>query len=363
MTWIIPLSAPLRLRRILAKVYELGGVHSGAAVSSIVWFAIFTGFLTKEMIDFSTRQWAITDPTIVAMTYILLLILSLLAITAYPTFRFMAHNTFEMVHRWGGWLSLALFWGELVLFADKSKGSGGIGLALIKLPAFWFLVISSFHAILPWLRLHKLKVYPEKLSDHAIQLHFKEKIPLFTGLRMSKTPLGEWHSFAAIPARDGSGGSVIISNAGDWTKDTIGNPRDFYWVKGVPVTGVLCMARVFRKVVVVTTGSGIGPVLAVVQDTEKCGCSVRVIWSAAKPLDTFGVSIIDAVHAVDKDAVIIDTRQPGSKKPDLVQIAYDVYMKDRAEAVFCISNPKLTRKIVYGLEGRGIPAFGPVWDS
>lgn len=112
-----------------------------------------------------------------------------------------------------------------------------------------------------------------------------------------------------------------------------------------------------------TTGSGIGPVLAVIQDVEACGCDVRVLWSAAKPELTFGNGVVDAVKAVDQNAVIIDTRQPGRRRPDMVQIAYDLYKKSNAEAVFCISNPKLTRKIVYGLEGRGVPAFGPIWDS
>jgi NAD(P)H-flavin reductase len=362
-TWLIPHTAPLRLRRILAKIYELGGVHSGAAVSSIIWFAIFTGFLTKEMIDFSTPQWTVKQPAIVTMSYTLLLILLLLALTAYPTARFMAHNTFENVHRWGGWFSLALFWVELVLFAETQKGRERLFLILLKLPAFWFLIISSFHAILPWLRLHKLYVVPEKLSDHAIQLHFREPIPLFVGLRISTAPLREWHSFAAIPAREGKGGSILVSNAGDWTNECINNPREYYWVKGVPVTGVLCMARIFKKIVVVTTGSGIGPVLAVIQDTAQCGTSCRVIWSAAKPIDTFGEGIINSVKAVDPNAIIIDTRQSGRRRPDLVQIAYDIYKKDAAEAVFCISNPKLTKKVVYGLEGRGVPAFGPVWDS
>lgn len=47
----------------------------------------------------------------------------------------------------------------------------------------------------------------------------------------------------------------------------------------------------------------------------------------------------------------------------MVQIAYDMYKNSDAEAVFCISNPSLTKKIVYGLEGRGVPTYGPIWDS
>ena len=352
----MPVSAPLRFRRILCKIYEYGGVHSGGAVCSVIWFALFTGFFTR---NFSLSVSAtMRDPAILTFTYILLLILLSLVITAYPRFRFSSHNMFENVHRWGGWFSLALFWVELVLFANARKGVQSLGMVLVKFPAFWFLLVSSIHAIVPWLRLHKLHVVPEKFSDHAIRLHFKEKVPLFVGLRISASPLKEWHSFACIPVREGTGGSVLISNAGDWTKQTIQSPRPYYWIKGIPVTGVLPMARLFKKVIVVTTGSGIGPCLGVIQDVQtKC----RVIWSTPSPMATYGWEICEAVKRVDQNAVIIDTRRDG--RPDLLGLAWKLYNLEKAEAVFVISNPKLTRKVVYGLESRGVPAFGPIWDS
>lgn len=349
------MSAPLRLRRILTKVYEYGGVHSGAAASSVVWFALFTGILTKEFVN----RGLLRSPAVMTTTYILLVLLICIVITAYPPFRFSSHNTFENFHRWGGWFALAIFWAELVLFIHAQTSH--IGPALVRQPALYFLLISSLHAILPWLRLHKLHITPEKLSNHAIRLHFSDPVPLFVGLRISDAPLKEWHSFACIPARSGPGGSVLVSNAGDWTKKTIQNPKPYYWVKGVPVTGVLCMARVFQKVIVVTTGSGIGPCLAVIQDIPSRGTSCRVVWSTPSPLQTYGDEICDAVKAVDREAIIIDTRKDG--RPDLVAIAWDLYCREEAEAVFVISNPKLTRKVVYGLETRGVPAFGPIWDS
>ncbi|KAH7308817.1 hypothetical protein BKA65DRAFT_354171, partial [Rhexocercosporidium sp. MPI-PUGE-AT-0058] len=327
--WSFPLSSPLRLRRILAKVYEYGGVHSGAAVSSVLWFALFTGFLTSQFVN----QGLLKSPAVITTTYILLLLLVSIVVTAYPHFRFSSHNTFENFHRWGGWFSLAMFWAELVLFIHAQTPD--IGPGLVRQPAFYFLLVSSLHSILPWLRLHKLHIAAEKLSNHAVRLHFTEPVPLFVGLRISDAPLKEWHSFACIPARSGSGGSVLISNAGDWTKKTIQKPRPYYWVKGVPVTGVLCMARLFRKVVIVTTGSGIGPCLAVIQDIPSRGTACRVVWSTPSPLQTYGSEICDAVKAVDCDAIIIDTRKNG--RPDLVAIAFDLYCREKAEAVFIIS--------------------------
>jgi hypothetical protein len=31
--------------------------------------------------------------------------------------------------------------------------------------------------------------------------------------------------------------------------------------------------------------------------------------------------------------------------------------------VICIANQKLTNAVVYGMESRGIPAYGAIWDS
>jgi hypothetical protein len=355
--WSIPLSAPLRVRRCLAKIYEYGGIHSGAGVCSVIWFSVLTAFLTKDFVS-----GLLKDIAIMTFTYILLTLLLAIVITAYPRLRFMSHNTFENVHRWAGWGSLLLFWAELVLFANNLRqgpSPQSLGILLIQLPAFWFLLISSIHAILPWLRFHRLPVEAEHLSNHAVRLHFKEKVPHFVGLRISDAPLQEWHSFACIPSREGPGGSVLISDAGDWTRKTIKSPRPYYYIKGIPVTGVLCMAQIFRKVVIVTTGSGIGPCLGVMQDIPKTAC--RVLWSTPSPWQTYGEEICNTVLRVDPRALIIDTRASG--RPDLVQLTYYLYMESGAEAVFCISNPMLTRKVVYGMEGRGVPAFGPIWDS
>ena len=47
----------------------------------------------------------------------------------------------------------------------------------------------------------------------------------------------------------------------------------------------------------------------------------------------------------------------------MVKMTYQLVREFRAEAVCVISNQKLTRKIVYGMNSRGVPAFGPIWDS
>lgn len=67
------------------------------------------------------------------------------------------------------------------------------------------------------------------------------------------------------------------------------------------------------------------------------------------------------VERADLDAIVIDTSEMG--RPDLVEVAWNTWKETRAEAVFVLSNESVTRKVVYGLESRGVPAFGPIWDS
>lgn len=348
---------PLRFRRIVAKLYHFGGVHSGCAVSATAWFILFTVLITK---DYASGDY--DQPGVMAITYVLLALFLSICIFAVPKFRIVSHNTFEAVHRFAGWIAVALFW-VLILLVSKAAsdmpGADSLGVTVVKSPTFWILLVITFFTILPWLRLRKVEAFPEVLSNHAIRIHFKYmKIGPILGLRISDNPLKEWHAFASIPAPDGQSFSLIVSDAGDWTKKQIMEPAHAYWVRGIPITGVLRMAIVFKRIVMVTTGSGIGPVLSMlVSHPMPC----RLLWSTPNPEKTYGENIMETVCKADPDAMIINTRASG--RPDMVALAYHLYVQSNAEAVFCISNPNLTRKVVYGLESRGIPAYGPIWDS
>jgi len=82
--------------------------------------------------------------------------------------------------------------------------------------------------------------------------------------------------------------------------------------------------------------------------------------------------MIDLLYKTDPGAIIIDTRKTG--RPDLVKIGYRVWEESRSagrggdgevgcEAVVIISNQKVTKKVVYGLESRGVAAYGAIFDS
>lgn len=359
-----PLWMPLRIRRIVAKFYHFGGVHSGCAVSAVLWFVVYTALVTKQYANGDFRGWSV-QIVVLCVTYTLLVLLLGITAFAVPAFRVVSHNAFEAIHRFGGWLAVALFWVLLLLsnYAESNRpASPSLGILILRAPAFWLVLAVSLSIIIPWLRLRHVPVHAERLSGHALRLHFTyiRRIGPVVGIRIATSPLKEWHAFATIPAPNASSFSVLISDAGDWTRDQIANPATHYWVRGIPITGVLRMAAVFKKAVVVTTGSGIGPVLSMVVSSHRMATS-RILWSTPDPLQTYGQGIVDAVCNADKDALIWNTRERG--RPDMVALTYHLFKEVEAEAVFVISNPKLTREVVYAMEARGVPAFGPIWDS
>ncbi|KAI9796193.1 MAG: hypothetical protein M1833_006444 [Piccolia ochrophora] len=361
----IPVSAPLCIRRTLAKVFHYGGLHSGCGVATVCWFLLYAALVTR---GFIIRDPAVIreEPAIIVITYVLLTLLLGIVVFAHPRFRHLAHNSFEAVHRFAGWMGVVLLWIHTVIVANafrKAQPGQSLGKFLVTIPPFWLLLITTLSIIYPWIHLRKVAVRPEYLSGHAVRLHFDyaaSRVSLCTALRVSDNPLKEWHVFATIPEAQGTTSfSLLVSHAGDWSHRIIRNPPTKLWVRGVPTSGFLRCAIMFQRVVIVATGSGIGPVLSLMTGRPNLSC--RILWSTRHPQSTYGSAVMNAVLRADHDAMIIDTNATG--RPDLVGLAYQLYVNYDAEAVFVISNPASTRKVVYGMESRGIPAYGPIWDS
>ena len=117
--------------------------------------------------------------------------------------------------------------------------------------------------------------------------------------------------------------------------------------------------RVYKRIIVVTTGSGIGPCLSFVGDENRP--EMRVVWQTRAPKKTYGQGVLDLVSQMDPDPVVIDSNKTG--RVDMVPIIRRLYKDFDAEAVCVISNPFVTKKVVYELESTGTPAFGPIFDS
>ncbi|KAF1846733.1 acetyl-CoA synthetase-like protein [Cucurbitaria berberidis CBS 394.84] len=355
----VPTSFPLAIRRHCARIFHIGGIHSGCAIAAMVWFTFFTIGASVEL----TKPLGVRCISVapVVLSYLVVAIFFAMGSMSHPTIRAKYHNIWEMTHRFGGWTALLLLWIQTFLATKDLNPDIAPTKAWLNSPPIWLLTIATMAIIFPWLFLRKVLVRSEVLSNHAVRLWFNYTTPVVgTSVRLAERPLLDWHGFATITNEgpNPNGFSLIVSRAGDFTGRTIERAPTHIWVRGIPTCGVLRIATLFRSVVLVATGSGIGPCLAVIL-ARKVPC--RILWTAPNPEQTFGKDIVESVMKTDPHAVIHNTRTQG--KPNMSLMAYKLYKESGAEAVCVISNKRFTTKIVYDMECRGIPAYGAIFDS
>lgn len=350
-----PTTWPLAVRRSLAKVYHFGGLHSGGAMAAIVWFSLLFGSMIWQRLEGPGG----VSLTLIGLSGGLLGLLLLVAVMAMPILRGRFHNAFERTHRFAGWAALAMFWAMTLVSAREQDGAAALIVVLAQSASFWMLLLVTMSIALPWLRLRKVPVSLVRPSSHAVIVRLEHHTP-FAGsaTAISRNPLWEWHSFANIPTPGKEGFRLIISRAGDWTGAFIEQAPTHVWVKGITTAGVAHIETLFKSVVYIATGSGIGPVLPHLLARQ---VPIRLIWSTRSPRATYGDSLVDEILEAQPDALIWDTDVSG--KPDLLTLAYAAVQSFGAEAVICISNQRLTERVVEEMEARGIPAYGAIWDS
>jgi len=336
----VPTRYPLALRWALGKVYHFGGIHVGAFFSGSLWL-LLSSLQMKIHGGLGSGLYLLTR------THFSLLVVMMLM--ALPPIRARFHNQFELVARFGTWLSLLFFWVQAFMNPQVSPK--------VQLPVLFLLTLS---VALPWLRLKKVSVSVLTPSSHVALVDFQYGVTPFAGSssEVSRSPLLEWHSFANVPYPGKDGFRLTISRAGDWTGDFIDDKPKHLWVKGIPTAGVGNIEKLFKRVIWVATGSGIGPCVPHILANK---VPSRLVWSTRTPDQTFGDELFAEIMKAQPDAILWDTKKDG--KPDLVSLAYKAYKEFDAEAIICISNKKTTWDVVYHFESRGIPAFGAIWDS
>lgn len=344
-----PTHWPLRVRWMMGKVYHFGGLHSGCAIAGTLWFLGYIATL-------AVRGGEGLSPATTLSAGALAVLLIAMTVLAIGPIRARFHDLFERSHRFCGWAALALFWAHLA----GLNGDLRPDMPLVASLGFWLLLAITVSIALPWLHLKRVPVEIEHPSDHVAIARFDYGDTPFPGSSnsLSLNPLTEWHSFANIPSPGQSGYRLAISRAGDWTGDFIDNPPSHVWVKGITTSGVARIEVLFKRVVYVATGSGIGPVLPhlLAQDVPS-----HLVWATRSPRKTYGDGLVDEILAASPDAIVWDTDANG--KPDLADLALRAAREVGAEAVICISNPKLTWAVVETVESHGIPGFGAIWDS
>ncbi|KAF2439313.1 hypothetical protein P171DRAFT_448164 [Karstenula rhodostoma CBS 690.94] len=330
--WLVPWRVPLAVRRWIARCYCYGGIHSGAAMAGTAWWTAFSVVSTMQM----AKQGLYSIPLLMT-TWTILATLTLIIVFALPGFRKTHHNMFELTHRFLGWTCILLFWAQLLLVINHTAPPAQLLTTLLHTPTSWNLTCITALVAYPWLTLRIWVFHPTVLSPHAIRLHFAHPVHKFSCLSISTSPLKEWHPFATFPtptqntqiSHPDTSTSILLSDAGDWTHALIRHaqsltahhtrhnpapPQLRLWVKPTPIPGVLSLTTLFPRVLLITTGSGIGPCLSSLL-ARPAAQFVRLVWSARAPAATYGAALLGAVHAADPDALVVDTQALG--RPDL----------------------------------------------
>jgi hypothetical protein len=339
-----PRAWPLAVRWAMSKVHHVGGIHAGAALAGTGWLSAFAVVTTVT----EARHPAAVSTTTLVLSYCLVALALVVVVCAAPAVRARAHEAFEWSHRFGGWSAIGLFWA-------LSLETGAPTWRMVVLALLTASVAS------PWLRLRRVPITVERPSAHAaiVRLDYGVTPAFASAVGISRSPLREWHAFATVTTPGETGYRLLISRAGDWTGRFIDDPPTHVWVRGTPVVAPMAkVALLYERVVYVVTGSGIGPALGQLLAAR---VPARLVWSTRDPRATYGDQLVDQVQRAQPDGVIWDTTSRG--KPDLVALAQRAYDDFDAEAVLVVSNKPATTSLVHAFERRGIPAFGPIFDS
>lgn len=297
---------------------------------------------------------------VIVLGYILMVVIALACISAIPHWRFVHHNLFEHVHRYTGWLSLVVM---ALFIAFLYAGETYDWRHFLGTYWFWVTVVTIVLVFLPWCCVAKVPVVSDIPASKRVALL---RLPGYVkpGLygRISRGFLSEWHVFGSF-GEDCSQPHhfMLCSNVGDFTKALVENPPMQLYTRLIKFPGFSYCHRMYSSGVAICTGAAIGVFISLF--SNKGLTNFSLIWVGNKFEETYGQKVVQLLkQGCPKDRLTLyDTHVHG--RPDLVALAADEFHAKNAEVVFCVSNLAGTRSLVQGCRGRGIPAFGPIWDA
>ncbi|KAF8628654.1 hypothetical protein AX15_003785 [Amanita polypyramis BW_CC] len=187
---------------------HLGGIHSGSAVSGLIWlvYKVVKNFMEKE----------IQHDAILVTGIFTLFIVGFSALSAFPWIRNNHHNVFERHHRFLGWLGVFSTW-SFVLLSDMWNVETYTWTMkfshLMHQQDFWFTLGITILVALPWCFVRK-------------------------GLlgRISRSPVWEYHAFGIVSeGKDAEHHYLIAGVQGDFTKGLVEDPPKALWTRELKV--------------------------------------------------------------------------------------------------------------------------------
>jgi len=348
-------------------VHYIGGVHASCATWGFLWVIVDVFQQLGNPSD-PLSMATESDPISIVTSSILLTLLFIIILTAIPPFRHKFHDTFEISHRYLGWTCLSI----LVLHQIRFQFIIALNQAypletLLTNPVLLMIALMIFSIFLPWISVQCFDNFRMDCpSVGVLVVTFPGRADVGTFARISLDGI-EWHSFSVAETSFSkqtveSEIHLIIGAVGDWTKNLIrqvekGNLPKQLWVRRAKPPGFMFSINAYSRVVVIATGAGIAPVIPhVIKNSHK----LCIVWIANEHEQTYGKKVWSLLDSHPR-CNIFDTGMHG--RPNVEHLAIQAVRDFRAQAVFCVSNEAVTKKVVKTCLGKGIPAYGATWDS
>jgi ferredoxin-NADP reductase len=325
------LGRPLRSYRLHQLTDHLGQLHRATAIAATVWFAI-------SLAAAGAVIGVVALAILVAMMW-----------TARGRVRAGRHESFERVHRYGGWTALALLSALVLRHGLVLEPSVVLLAAVLALVAH------------PWLGVRRVACEILSVTDQVVIVALPGRASRGAFVRVSREG-NEWHAFAvATSGGEGSGRfCLVIRRAGDWTERLArdaecGRAPTHLFVRSLRGRGFMYHAQTYDRALVVATGAGIGPVLPYLLGSAPAG--FECVWVGRDHRTAMGEDLVARVLAGGAVTLLDSSRG----RPDVG--AYVAAHAHRFEAVFVVSNEHVRDDVVAVCRRLDVPCYGPTFDS
>lgn len=270
-------------------------------------------------------------------------------LSAFPWIRNNHHNTFEIFHRFVGWLGLAMTWIFVVLRTrydiDRGEWRSDAN-SLLSSQEFYFAIFMTVFVLIPLVTIRKVPVEVEIPSSKVAVIRFDRGMQQgFLG-RISRTRVTEYHAFGIISeGRHSPCHYMVCGVQGDFTKGLVANPPTSVWTRQLKFAGVGHASAMFKRGIFVCTGTGIGTALATCIQNP----AWFLIWIGSDQEETFGKTILGLIHQhIEPNRRILwDTKKRGGR-PDTLKLIKETWGSFEAELVFITSNNEGVAEMMQG---------------
>jgi hypothetical protein len=291
----------------------------------------------------------------------LLAILVVMARTARDRVRHFRHNRFESVHRLGGWAALGILAVIVPVQAARSLPPGSGLPGLLRQPSVLLLVILVVLVAHPWLGGAACRPSssrsPARWSCPRCRDGADGGNSSGSAARGASGTPSRWRRPAAraLAGTASSSGARETGPGGSPATSRMGMPPARLWVRRMRGYGFMYHAQAYRRVLMVATGAGIGPVLPYL--LGRSPVQFEFLWIGRCHRAAMGTDLVDRVLA-GGPVTLIDT---SGGRPDVGACVAGA--AHRFVAVFVVSDDMVRDSVARACEALALPWYGPTFDS